>query len=577
MALEDKLIDSLTELPIKDRPARWLTLKREVTAGLIVLGAATVIVVPAFIHGFPNGADAVKHYRWANGFFIGLREGDCYPRWLAGANFGLGSPFFIFYPPLLFYVEAAFRFLVGDQVQALLLGSWLAIALSGLTMYTFSRSAFPASESIFAAILYMLIPAHLYEFYQWSAMGELWGFAWVPLLLETTRRTASQPSWRPVPYLGLSYALLVLSHVPTSFVSTLILPVYILILTRNLKKLIRLAAGLILGAGLAGIFVIPVLFERKYIRSEILLTRFDYHDYFTFEHFHAALKEPLFSVGWIVDNEWAMFGLVLLLLVGSFAILERTSIVDTRGTRALLRSVWVVTAISLLMSTRASEWLWRLIPALALLPYPSRWQVVASAGPVVLTTAALVAITRYSRRRILYTIGIAVAVVFNLWIAAITIARAPHRGKGIDPGPYFKEEQFYNPVWWDGEIPKESGGVPMGSNDAGVVVNPVHFGAQERSYAVTAKTESLLKLPTLYFPGWTACVDEKPAELGPGADGKIQLVIPPGEHELTLRFGDTAPRTAGKLVSAISVLILLGLFYATGRTVAESITARAPD
>src|SRR5262249_18495701 len=155
--------------------------------------------------------------------------------------------------------------------------------------------------------------------------------------------------------------LLVLSHVPTSFVSTLILPVYILILTRNLKKLIRLAAGLILGAGLAGIFVIPVLFERKYIRSEILLTRFDYHDYFTFEHFHAALTEPLFSVGWIVDNEWAMFGLVLLLLVGSFAILERTSIVDTRGTRALLRSVWVVTAISLLMSTRASEWLWRLI------------------------------------------------------------------------------------------------------------------------------------------------------------------------------------------------------------------------
>jgi hypothetical protein len=419
----------------------------------------------------------------------------------------------------------------------------------------------------------MLIPAHIFEVYQLSALAEFWCFAWVPLLFETARRTVSDSSWRSVAFLAFSYALLIFTHLPLTLITSMILPVYVLILTRSFRKLIRVAAGLALGAGLGSIFLLPALLEKKYIRSEVVLNIFSYRDFFVFEHIRAAFKHPLFSTdqsqgGYVLENEPVALGLALLLAFASLIVLVTRRNGELNRKMGLLLAVWTTTVISLLMTTRLTDRIWRLIPQLAFVPFPGRWQVIVSAGVCFLCAAALHAVVSGRKRPLLIPIGIAAAaaVIFNLWVTDLSIKRAPHDSEGIDPGPYFKEERFYNPIWLDRtaiEGFQDDSAVTVITGDASM--QQAASRSFEQPYTVKTHTWSLLRLHTAYFPGWTAYVDGVRAQVDSSEQGNILLGIQPGEHRVTIRFEDTPPRTAGKWVSAVSLLIVAGMLYAGRR------------
>src|SRR5260370_25947756 len=118
-----------------------------------VLLLATAIMLPVFVRGFPTGFDAVKHYRWTSQFIDELRDGTVYPRWLSEANDGQGSPVPLYYPPLPFYVAAAFSLVAGNTLRALSLSCWLALIFSGLSMYALCRSTLSHWISLSAAAL----------------------------------------------------------------------------------------------------------------------------------------------------------------------------------------------------------------------------------------------------------------------------------------------------------------------------------------------------------------------------------------------------------------------------------------
>ena len=120
---------------------------------------------------------------------------------------GQGGPAMLFYPPLTFYIVAFLDAFVGNTLQAFSLGCWLALALSGLTMYLFSRAIFSRRIALFVAAFYMIAPYHLFNLYQRSALAEFWSFAWLPLVLDAIRRGAVRQDRFVVPYVAISYAL----------------------------------------------------------------------------------------------------------------------------------------------------------------------------------------------------------------------------------------------------------------------------------------------------------------------------------------------------------------------------------
>lgn len=538
-------------------------------AGILLL--ATVVMLPLFVKGFPSGFDAVRHYRWTTQFIDAIRDGAFYPRWLPAANDGQGSPVPLYYPPLPFYVAAAFRLVAGNTLRAIELSCWLALALSGLTMFSLSRTVLSARLSFAAAALYMLAPYHLLDLYQGASASEFWAFAWPPLLLHSINRVHRGAGVRGIAYLALGYALMILTHVPVAFLTTIALGIYALTLTRKVATLARIALGGALGAALAAIFLVPVLFETRYIW---LFFKFDYRDYFLFENLRAAFTSTRFPVdsslsSYLFDTDLVAIAPLLLFLFGSvFVWINRRAVKALRQDskwNTVVLAIWVVTAVSLLMTTRLSAPVWRITPGLSFLFYPWRWLVVESLGASFIAVLAVCALKRDSKWRALKIGALVLAVVFNLAISALLIWRAPHDPKGLEEGLLRRDTREYRPMWWDGQLRADLWRTParVDSGDSEVVA--IDDIGIKQSYSVIATTESVITLRPLYFPGWVAGVDGTPVTIRPSEEGNIQLTVEPGRHILTLAFADTWPRTLGKAISAFSCVILVCLLYAGRR------------
>jgi uncharacterized membrane protein YfhO len=213
------------------------------------------------------------------------------------------------------------------------------------------------------------------------------------------------------------------------------------------------------------------------------------------------------------------------------------------------------------MTTRLTAPIWRITPGLSFLFYPWRWLVVESLGVSFVAAVSIRALKRDSKWRFLKLAVFVLAVTFNLAIGALMIWRAPHDATGLEEGLMRRDTREYRPQWWDGQLREEFWRTPahVDSGDSDVVM--LDDVGIKRSYIVTAATESVITLRPLYFPGWIARVDDTQAAIRPTAEGNIQLTVEPGRHNLTLAFEDTPPRTWGKVVSALSCVVLISMLY----------------
>jgi hypothetical protein len=546
---------------------------RRLMGALIILSAASVVVLPIFIQGFPKGSDIGFHFRWNYYFAEELRQGNLYPRWLAGGNRGYGSPVTLYYPPLQFYVTAAIDFLVHDTLRAITLACWLATALCGLTMYLFSRTILSRTLSLAASVLYMWAPYHLLDLYRGNSLSQYWSAVWIPLVLWATHRISVEPGWTAVPYLALSYGLLCLTHVPLAFATTLIIPVYAVVLTRNPRKLVRVGTGVGLGLGISAAFMSSVLFERQYVTINAALTH-KYYECFLFEHLGQLRGIDLLSSadyegleGFLLEIDLVTVGLTLLWGLSSLILWKTRKHPETGPRRrALLVGTWTIVTLSIFLTTRASTPIWRYVPQLEYMQTPDRWLVIAVTGTCLLVAAAASTIAQSHRSRLLKGALLTAAVIVNFVIGAHITTQRRANPEGLwNRVRQMREAAQYTPIWWDREWQDEftqSSALVRAGNSSVIVINDTGV---RQEYTITGDTESVLELRTLYFPGWTARVDGKIVPIAPTESGHIRLSIPSGEHTLMLNFEDTWPRTAGKIISMLSVIASFALMYLTRR------------
>src|SRR4030042_3592160 len=106
---------------------------------LILSLVSLIITLPLFLsNSLIISQDILWHFVWSEQFHKALMEGVFYPRWV-DTPFGYGSPTFIFYAPLGFYVISIINIPIKSQILSLDLAIYLSFFLSGLTMYFFAR------------------------------------------------------------------------------------------------------------------------------------------------------------------------------------------------------------------------------------------------------------------------------------------------------------------------------------------------------------------------------------------------------------------------------------------------------
>jgi uncharacterized membrane protein len=544
----------------------WLSL-------FIIFSIATLIMLPMFIHGFPNADDTAIHYRRATDFVLAMREGALYPRWLPNSNFGGGSPAMLYYPPLPYYAVAFFNLFVKDTFLALTLSCWLGLLLSGLTMYRFARTHLTPKISLLPALLYMIAPYHIFDLYHRAALTEYWSFVWLPLVLDATYRVASGRGLRAVIYLAAAYALSLLTHMTITFEISVLLPVYILLLTRKPRRLAQIAGGVALGILMSSIFLIPLLTEVDYIRFDRAL-RVHYEDFFLFEHLGRAFSWNVFpppeerKFYYLDGVNLAALGLLVLFLLSTIVFRRKwQKLKESPANFAMIKGVWVITAISLLMTSRLTDPLWRVIPQLQYVQYPLRWLTVTTASATMLTGLAIAILIRNVKLNRVYMVAMTIGLIANVAISSYAIARTAYNRQEADASLTGTEVAEYRTIWLDRQKHLDEFEKPAVSVIEGdAAISAVDDRGSKQTYEVKAGSESTITMRTLYFPGWAARINDKPVALSPGKEGNIQLTIVPGDYQLTLTFEDTKPRNLGKWASLLGLVVFLALAWQARRT-----------
>jgi hypothetical protein len=243
----------------------------------------------------------------------------------------------------------------------------------------------------------------------------------------------------------------------------------------------------------------------------------------------------------------------------------------------LLVGIWVAAVFSFLMTTRLSLPLWLVIPRLRVIQFPVRWFVITSVAASLLVAVSFVVLG--SIRRSLAGFAVLVVILtLNLAVSALTVGKAAYRPEALRGRlAYYTDVLEYHPLWWDKKKHPEFDFAAVVKNGGDADIVDIDNSGTSQSYDVDARAQTTLKFRTLYFPGWTARVDGHITEVSPSKEGHIQLTVEPGEHRLTLDLEDTSPRRAGKIISALSVLVVLSILVVARRTRVANTIEREPQ
>jgi hypothetical protein len=354
---------------------------------LFVLGVALLAVSGTLVFGYPVGHSTSLNILWAQQFADQFWSGILYPRWLSNSIEGFGAPTFFYYPPLPFWWAALFQPLVPTELEAwetLRYATSAVALLAGVSCYYWLRNLTQSpNAAAFGACLYVFAPYQLsINFYMRTAYAEYFAAAVLPLVLLAAKR-ASEGSSKALLALAASYAALIFSHLPTTLMVSIfpaMMPLFFTEKKHLLKTFLRVWAAMILGAGLAAIYLIPALLSQHLIDADKLWSDFyQYRQWFLFSgitHFANGRAVPSIIS---ITEQIILSSFIVLLLYGGLLFLRRKQ----HGTP--IRSLAFAATLCLIcgfMTTQASVFIWEIFYPLQKVQFPYRFLGAFEAGAV---------------------------------------------------------------------------------------------------------------------------------------------------------------------------------------------------
>jgi hypothetical protein len=422
---------------------------------------------------------------------------------------------------------------------------------------------------------YIFLPYHIADQYQRGALAELMGFIWMPLILLFGERLMEQDSARRfsgklfcTAWLALSYGSFLWSHPPTAYQFTLGFGVYVavrVVMTRQWKGLIWVGAGMVVGLGLSGAYLLPALIEQDLIHREFIADVWPYHKTYIFVHdlYGTDQHRGFFHS---LDAMW-IFGAIAIVVS---ALLVRFKLPASIAGRELRRRItlWIVLGcFAGFMMLKLSQPLGMLIPKIDIGVFTWRMLSITTLVTALLTgacaQAAIEAAKKHlqSERRNFGSLALAVligGVSFSIGLSA----------RQISAPVFVPESEHLNAATLPRTAPAEPDTLPENApraelaNDSGTVTVE-RWDPEHRRIHVAAKAEDRLLVRTFNFPGWTATVDGHRVEIITVDEvGQIGIDLQSGEHEVGLDFLDTPVRRTGKQLTLWSFGLLVALWFA---------------
>ncbi|GIL14423.1 MAG: hypothetical protein BroJett038_31430 [Chloroflexota bacterium] len=558
--------------------------------GYLVAAVLPLIgIIPTFGDGVIKSADAPLHVHRIFAMTTLLQTGNLWPRWVPWFHLGYGYPVFNFYPPGVFHLGGLLGLLGLPIPLAFTLVGALAWMLGSVGTYALARRFLPGYGALLAAMLWAYAPSRLYEIWHQGSLPQMMSAAFVPWVFWGLVTAARFPTRRSLLAVGLPLAGMVLTHQPVTLVAGLFIAPAALLLPLLYgwraratlpRRLGTVFAGLVLGAGLAAIFLLPMAAELRYIQAAedapdvipYLISNFLQPG----ELFSQPIPMDLTDLRFELPTTFGLLNGVLGAL-GLLALIRRR-----RYTVAAL--LVLALAFNTLMLLEISLPLWERIPFLAQLRFPAR---LLRVGAVFIALAGGASLLLLPTRWRLAGLGAALALAL---VSALPLVYPNQRFVNWENLSALDEIRMetvehnwgttsydeFNPIWgekpgWDPAVEPEE----YITDPLRIVVNRLDMIRQwpdlqveqidSSSVRVTVASARPVRFRQFYFPGWTATLNGQPVEVYPEAElGQITINVPEGEHIITLAYTGTTAQTLGALVTLAS-LGLCVLLVVTGR------------
>jgi hypothetical protein len=542
--------------------------KNAIRAGLWLVPLTAVLVVLPFLwRGTSNGHDLTFH---VNSWLDVARQwhsGTLYPHWAVVANYGSGEPRFVFYPPVSWTAGALLGLaLPWPAVPGAL--SVIACIGAGVSMYLFAREWMDDRTAVLAAVLYAVNPYQLMVIYERAAFGEMIAAVWLPgILLFALRERGGFV--RNSLLLGVCLAAIWLTNLPAAVIASYLLAFVVIVRARQLRKaepILRAAAAMALGLGLAAFYLVPAAYEQRWVQiGQAVGIGARPQDNFLFarngdaEHDAVLLRTSIFAL--------LEFIAVVIFAWWAKPLRQRSA--------AIYNLLLAMVILAIVLMIPLSIPLWNYAPKLMYVQFPWRWLLVLS---VVLSIFAAVSFARSRIATLALFLLVPLLIGICYWRFQQKIYpedRPAALAEAVASGDGYEGTDEYTPTQADNSnfhpfMPRIA--IQIASvNDEQRKVAPSSF-AHSNSTVWEPEHKRLTidsQLPThdtirlLYYPAWKVTVDGKPFEpTADDTDGRMVLDLPEGHHEIAIDYTRTPDRTWGTILSAVALLAAIAMWIA---------------
>lgn len=487
------------------------------------------------------------------------------PYWVSNMANGYGYPLFFFSYSLPWLTGLPFLKIGFDVPTTIKILFFTAYFISGITMYIFSNTLLKNKlAALVSAIIYLWVPYHFLSILVSAAIGIVFTFIFPPVLLLGIYLAFNEKSNKGPILIALGIVGIALSHLITAFSLiplTLIFIIYLFIKTKqNIRPgLKNLTAGLILGVAISSFYLIPAVYYSK-------LTKTTTDPGFTqlYQHNFINFKQLIYSkwgYGPIINNAKEGEISFQLGIAQWIAILGCLGLLLTplsKNSKGLILSSLVAFVVSIAMMLDISRPIWDFLSKFASFDYPTRFML-----PAVFLGSFCSAILISSLKKREFKITL------SLFLVAIALYANRNHIRvnlytNIPVSLYVSSELTTNT--YNEYLPKNSDSrllnkpyqVAEGNN---LIINNFFQNTQGIGFNLTTSSEAPVSAGQYYFPGISTYLDNKRVTTNVDKQGRVQLVIPSGNHNLKIKFEDTNIIKASKVLSCLGLLALAFLLF----------------
>ncbi len=525
---------------------------------------AVAVIIPIAYFGIPEASDIPQHFKFAQIYYDSLTNGDGFPNWAGNENFGYSDVGIRFYPPLEYYFLAVAKIVVGNWYDATWLSFvfWMILGCSGV--YFWANCWLSKTESAIAAIFYAVIPSHLNQLYQlYNGYAEFAATSLLTLCFAFITRIFQRKKSSDVFGLAICYALLILTHLPSTIIGSICLLIYSLTFLRKnnfVQPLIKCAVAVGIALSASAFYWVGMITELSWLNhsSERYFSgHFGFDEWFFPLYYHVSIRRE--SV-WIVDLA-SVISLLLLASVGIYSVYKKQNQTDDSQAKNIYQSILPLALFAFFMATPLSRPIWQLFTVLQKVQLPMRWMPIVSMCSAVVAAASVHYLVKgnFLKKRVWSYI----CLVFMLSVIFYDCIYNFHPTSFI-PFSRDKFEQIISELpdqpsfvcWWaiwsKPEALEVKEKVLAGNRQTRILV----WEAEQRVFEVAAGKQTNVRIATFYYPLWQAKVNGKSVEVGRDENGAILIPVGSEEAKVELYFQESQAVRIASVLSLISWLLL---------------------